>query len=257
MKRPKLGVNVDHVATVRQARGERYPDPVHAAVLAESAGADQITVHLRQDRRHIQDRDVRVLRETVGTRLNLEMGATEEMVDIATEIQPDMVTLVPERREERTTEGGLDAVRRADELAPVVDALQDAGCWVSFFIDPSAAQIRAASESDAELIELHTGDFCEASAAFHNRSESQSSRQAEYDRLVEAATLADGYDLHVAAGHGLNLENIAPVAAIPEIEEFNIGHSIVSRSVFVGFKEAVREMKEAILESREHGFDQV
>jgi pyridoxine 5-phosphate synthase len=257
MIRPKLGVNVDHVATVRQARGERYPDPVHAAVLAESAGADQITVHLRQDRRHIQDRDVRVLRETVGTRLNLEMGATDEMLEIATDIQPDMVTLVPERREERTTEGGLDAAGRADELAPVIESLQDAGCWVSLFIDPSAVQIRAAAESQAELIELHTGDFCDATAKFHNRTDDQTSRQDEYERLTEAATLADDYDLHVAAGHGLNLENIAPVAAIPEIEEFNIGHSIVSRSVFVGFEEAVREMKEAMLEAREHGFDHV
>lgn len=259
MLRPKLGVNVDHVATLREARGEHYPDPVHAAGLAESAGADQITVHLREDRRHIQDRDVRLLRETVETRLNLEMGATEEMVGIATEIAPDMVTLVPERREEQTTEGGLDVDGQREALQPVIGRLHEAGCWVSMFIDPEPVQIQASQELGAELIELHTGDYCEAPQLLRNKRKAAEhgdlDRSEEYDRLVGGAELAAELGLTVAAGHGLTLENVIPVAAIPQIEEFNIGHSIVSRSVFVGFEEAVREMIDALMTGREHGFD--
>lgn len=258
MIRPRLGVNVDHVATVREARGTDYPDPVHAAVLAENAGADQITVHLRLDRRHVNERDVRILRDTVKTRLNLEMSATDEMRKIAASIGPDMVTLVPERREEQTTEGGLAVHENRNMIGNFVESLEGCGAHVSFFIDPDPAQIRASSELGAELVELHTGDYCETSARFRNRYQStEEDRSDEYRRLKEAAELADDLDLHVAAGHGLNTNNVRPVAAIPEIEEFNIGHSIVSRAVLVGFEEAVREMKRALMEGREHGFDQV
>ena len=258
MLRPKLGVNVDHVATVREARGESYPDPTHAAVLAENAGCDQITVHLRLDRRHINERDVRVLRETVETRLNLEMAATDEMREIACEIQPDMVTLVPESRQEQTTEGGLAVAENRDRLAAFADELSDSGAHLSMFIDPEPKQIRASADLGAELVELHTGDYCEASARFRNRHEaSEQSRTAQLDRLRDGAELAAELDLHVAAGHGLNLHNVRPVAAIPEFEEFNIGHSIVSRAVFVGFEEAVREMKHALMEGREHRFDRI
>jgi pyridoxine 5-phosphate synthase len=171
MLRPRLGVNVDHVATVREARGTDYPDPVHAAVLAERAGADQITVHLRLDRRHIHERDVRTLRETTETRLNLEMAATDEMREIAAAIGPDMVTVVPERREEQTTEGGLDVTGQRDRLSAFVDELESSGAHVSFFIDPDSEQIRVSRELGAEIVELHTGDYCEASARFRNRAD--------------------------------------------------------------------------------------
>jgi len=252
---PRLGVNVDHVATVREARGETYPDPVRAAVLAESAGADQITVHLRLDRRHVNERDVRLLRRTVETRLNLEMAATDEMRAFALEVQPDMVTLVPERREEQTTEGGLAVAENRDRLEAFIVELRDSGAHVSLFIDPDPDQIRASAEIGADLVELHTGDFCDASQQFRNDHEAtDASRAEQLERLRDGAELAADRDLHVAAGHGLNINNIHPVAAIPEIEEFNIGHSIVSRSVLVGFEEAVREMREALLEGREHGY---
>lgn len=258
MIRPRLGVNVDHVATVREARGTSYPDPVHAAVLAEKAGADQITVHLRLDRRHVDERDVRVLRETTETRLNLEMAATDEMCAFAEDLEPDMVTLVPERRDEQTTEGGLAVTDHQDRLAGFVDALRSSGAHVSFFIDPAPDQIRASDELGAELVELHTGDYCEADARFRNRNRAEGhARSEELERLREGAQLADELGLHVAAGHGLNLNNVRPVAAIPEFEEFNIGHSIVSRAVLVGFEEAVRKMKRALMEGREHRFDYI
>ncbi len=256
MLRPKLGVNVDHVATVREARGTSYPDPIHAAALAESAGADQITVHLREDRRHIQERDVRLLRETVETRLNLEMGATEEMLEIALELEPDMVTVVPERRDEQTTEGGLDVVGQLDALDGYLDRLRQSGAHLSLFIDPDREQIEASAELGVELVELHTGDYCEAAGPFDNRTHSpDDDRREELERLRTGAERAADAGLHVAAGHGLNINNIRPVAAIPEFEEFNIGHSIVSRSVLVGFEEAVEEMIDALMEGREHGFD--
>lgn len=246
------------MATVREARGTTYPDPVRAAVLAERAGADQITVHLRLDRRHVDERDVRTLRDTVQTRLNLEMAATEEMREFAVSVGPDMVTLVPERREERTTEGGLDVEDQRDELVDFLADLEASGAHASLFIDPDPAQIRASAELGAELVELHTGDYCEASGRFRNRRDPTEHERAEQlRRLREGAELADELGLHVAAGHGLNLRNVRPVAAIPEFEEFNIGHSIVSRAVLVGFEEAVEEMNRALLEGREHGFDHV
>jgi pyridoxine 5-phosphate synthase len=242
MDRVTLGVNVDHVATLRQARGTRYPDPVAAAVLAELGGADQITIHLREDRRHIQERDLRILRETVQTRLNLEMAATKEMAKIAYEFKPDMVTLVPEKREELTTEGGLDVALNRDAVKEHVRFLQDGDIRVSLFVDPDIDQIRAAHTVSADAVELHTGAYCDA--------RSEPVRQNELARLVDAAKTCSKIGLQVYAGHGLNLQNVAGVAAIREITEFNIGHSIVSHAVFVGMTQAVREMKRAILEAR-------
>lgn len=233
MNRPNLGVNVDHVATVRNARGTRYPDPVEAALIAESAGADQITVHLREDRRHITDRDVRVLREVVGTRLNLEMAATEEMLDIALTVRPDMVTLVPERRQERTTEGGLDCAGAGTLLKRVSKTLVDAGIPLSMFIDPSVAQVDASRELGAPIIELHTGDYADAPAAHV---------QKHVCAIRTAAEYAHAQGIVVAAGHGLTTRNVRPLLRIPEIVEYNIGHSIIARAVFVGLEAAVREM---------------
>jgi pyridoxine 5-phosphate synthase len=242
MDRVTLGVNVDHVATLRQARGTTYPDPVAAAVLAELGGADQITIHLREDRRHIQERDLRIMRETVQTRLNLEMAATKEMAKIAYEFKPDIVTLVPEKREELTTEGGLDVALNRELVKEHVRFLQDGDIKVSLFIDPDIDQIRAAHKAGADAVELHTGAFCEA--------RSESVRKKELQRLVDSAKTCAKIGLATYAGHGLNLQNIDPVAAILEITEFNIGHSIVGRAVFVGMVEAVSEMKRAILEAR-------
>lgn len=230
----RLGVNVDHVATLREARGTRYPDPVTAAAMAELAGAHQITIHLREDRRHIQDRDLRILRQTVQTRLNLEMAATDEMLEIALAVRPDSVTLVPEKREEQTTEGGLDVGPAMETLAPICDHLMAADIAVSLFIDPSPEPIEAASRLDVDVVELHTGDFAEAS--------DDETRETELARLEEAARHAASCSLIVAAGHGLDYVNTPEVAAIDEIEELNIGHAIVARSVFVGFDQAVREM---------------
>ena len=245
--RPRLGVNVDHVATIRQARGTDYPDPVTAASLAELAGADQITIHLREDRRHIQDRDVRILRETVKTRLNLEMGATEEMLSIAQEVQPDMVTLVPEKREEQTTEGGLDVVKNSQFLTDYIARLRDCGAHISLFIDPEPNQIAASARLDVDIVELHTGDYCEASQPFTNENRpTEFDRKKELSRLAEGARVADALDLIVAAGHGLDYKNVLDVAAISEFEEFNIGHSIVARAVLVGFERAVAEMIDAL-----------
>jgi pyridoxine 5-phosphate synthase len=230
----RLGVNVDHVATLRQARRASYPDPVAAAALAELGGAQQITIHLREDRRHIQDRDLRVLRETVQTLLNLEMAATPEMVKVAYEHKPNMVTLVPERREEITTEGGLDANAQRDALRKIVKNLKDGDLPVSLFIDPDLEQVRASHKLDANQVELHTGRYCEA--------RNERDRQLELTRILDAAKAAAKLGLRVAAGHGLNYDNVQPIVAIEEIEELNIGHSIVSRAVLVGFERAVRDM---------------
>jgi pyridoxine 5-phosphate synthase len=230
----KLGVNVDHIATVRQARGGVEPDPVTAAAIAEMAGADSITVHLREDRRHIQDRDLTLLRQTVKTRLNLEMAATEEMVGIALQVRPDYVTLVPERREELTTEGGLDVLRHRPQLESSIARLRQAGIIVSIFVDADLRQVEACQQAGADYIEIHTGCYCEAKGA-----EAAAAELGKIEAAIRASHLCG---LGVNAGHGLNYHNIRPVAALSGIEEFNIGHSIVSRALFVGFERAVREM---------------
>jgi len=230
----KLGVNVDHVATVRQARGTTEPDPVAAAVLAELAGAEGITVHLREDRRHIQDRDVRVLRETVQTRLNLEMAATDEMVRIACEILPDCVTLVPEKRQELTTEGGLDVFGNRQNLEKQITLLRSAGILVSLFVDPDETQIEASTTVGADYIEIHTGTYCDAP--------DEPTRRAELSKIEAAIRTGRRLGLGINAGHGLNYRNISPVLALGGIEEFNIGHSIISRAILVGMEKAVREM---------------
>lgn len=234
---PTLGVNIDHVATVRQARRTVEPDPVAAAVFAELAGADGITVHLREDRRHIQDRDVQLLRQTVQTHLNLEMAATEAMVTIALAIQPDYITLVPERREEVTTEGGLNVAQQKDRLEGVVQTLQGAGIPVSLFIDPDPSQVEASAAIQAEFIELHTGRYAEAKGT---------AQTAELQQLAQSLSQAKALGLRVNAGHGLTYQNVHPIAQLEGIEELNIGHSIISRSILVGLERAVREMKLAM-----------
>lgn len=233
-----LCVNVDHVATLRQARGGSEPDPVEAARIVERAGSTGVTIHLREDRRHILDADVRAIRAIVRGHLNLEMAATEEMTGIALEVRPHIVTLVPERREERTTEGGLDVVGGGKSLFGRIGRLREAGIRVSPFIAPDERQIRASAESGAEEIELHTGPYCHAFA--------RGASSAELDALIRGAALGRELGLVVNAGHGLNLRNVAPVAVIAEMSELNIGHSIVSRAVFVGLHEAVSEMAAAI-----------
>lgn len=233
-----LGVNIDHVATIRQARRTVEPDPVAAAVLAELGGADGITVHLREDRRHIQDRDVRLLRETVRTHLNLEMAPTEEMVAIALSIKPDYVTLVPEKREEVTTEGGIDIVANLDRFTNVVNQLQGAGIPVSWFIDAETTQIEASAKTGAKFIELHTGKYADAI--------DEATRQQELDILTQGTQKAIANGLRVNAGHGLTYWNVYPLACIPGIEELNIGHTIISRAVLVGMERAVKEMKLAM-----------
>lgn len=231
---PKLSVNVDHIATIRQARGIDEPDPVAAAVLAELAGAHGITVHLREDRRHIQDRDVDVLRKTIKTQLNLEMAATEEMVSIALKTQPDIVTLVPEGRHELTTEGGLDVNLLKTGLKQKIGLLQQAGIRVSLFIEPDMEQIKACHRVGADLVEIHTGTYCEM------RTEKE--RLEQLRRIEVAGSTARKLGMRVSAGHGLNYRNVAAVAALPGFEEFNIGHSIVARAALVGMERAVREM---------------
>jgi len=235
---PTLGVNIDHVATIRQARRTVEPDPIAAAVLAELAGAEGITVHLREDRRHMQDRDVRLLRETVRTHLNLEMAATDEMVKIALEIKPDYVTLVPERREEVTTAGGLDIAGLIDPMMAEVDQLQSAGIPVSLFIDADETQIQAAAKSKAKFIELHTGQYAEA--------KNEDDRAAQLHLLKLGCEIATSLNLRINAGHGLTYWNVYPVGQLPGMEELNIGHTIISRAVLVGLERAVREMKLAI-----------
>ena len=234
----RLGVNVDHVATLRQARGGSEPDPVAAALLAELAGADGIVVHLREDRRHIQDRDLALLRQTVKTRLDLEMAADDAMVKIALDVKPHYVTLVPERRQELTTEGGLDVAGHKSRFKRVVDALQNGGIPVSLFIEPDADQIKASKAIGAEYIEIHTGRYANA--------QSEQASEAEFRAVVKAAQLAVRLKLGVNAGHGLNYVNIRKLTAISEIEEYNIGHSIVARALLVGLDQAVREMKQLI-----------
>ncbi|NES73362.1 MAG: pyridoxine 5'-phosphate synthase [Okeania sp. SIO2D1] len=235
---PTLGVNIDHVATIRQARRTVEPDPVAAAVLAELSGADGITVHLREDRRHIQERDVQILRQTVRTHLNLEMAPTTEMVAIALEIKPDYITLVPERREEVTTEGGLDVASNIPRMREVVSQLQGADIPVSMFIDPEKAQIEASAEIQAKFIELHTGCYAEAT--------DEATRHQELTILADGCKMAIAAGLRVNAGHGLTYWNVYPVACLEGMEELNIGHTIISRAVLVGMERAVREMKQAI-----------
>ncbi len=230
----RLAINVDHIATIRQARLASEPDPVAAAMFAELAGAHGIVVHLREDRRHIQDRDVAVLRKTIKTKMNLEMSATKEMVAIAQKLKPDVVTLVPEKRQELTTEGGLDVVLFETPLASVIETLHGSGIAVSLFIDPDAKHIKAAQRLEVDSIELHTGAFAEA--------RSFAKRQEEYERLITAARLAKKLEIGVHAGHGVDYQNILWLRNIQEIEEFSIGHSIIARAVLVGIDRAVREM---------------
>ncbi len=240
----RLGVNIDHVATVRQARGAVEPDPVAAALLAELAGAHGITVHIRGDRRHIQDRDLALLRATIKTRLNIEIAATQEMVDIARRIDPDVVTLVPERPEEVTTEGGLNLVDQVDVVGRAMERLKADGIEVSLFIDPDSHQIEAAGQLEAEAIELNTAAYAEAVPL--GVAEWKDEFQAQLHSLIKSSRQAAGLQLRVLAGHGLTYRNVRPVSDIPEIEELNIGHNIVSRAVLVGMERAVREMLEAM-----------
>ncbi|BAP17732.1 pyridoxine 5'-phosphate synthase [cyanobacterium endosymbiont of Epithemia turgida] len=233
-----LGVNIDHIATIRQARRTVEPDPIAAAVLAELGGANGITIHLREDRRHIQDIDVQLLRKTVRTHLNLEMAATDEMVLIALDIKPDYVTLVPEKREEITTEGGLDIVGNFYRLKEIVVCLQSADIPVSLFIDVQETQIQASADTQAQFIELHTGKYADAPNAIV--------RQKELEFLRQGCEQASNLGLRVNAGHGLTYKNVYPVACLPRIEELNIGHTIISRAVLVGMERAVREMKLAM-----------
>ncbi|MEM6161889.1 pyridoxine 5'-phosphate synthase [Erwinia sp. P6884] len=237
-----LGVNIDHVATVRNARGTHYPDPVQAAFVAEQAGADGITVHLREDRRHITDRDVQLLRQTIQTRMNLEMAVTDEMVDIACEIKPHFCCLVPEKREEVTTEGGLDVAGQLEKITLAASRLREAGILVSLFIDPDHQQIDAAMAAGAPYIEIHTGAYAEA--------EEGALRDAEFRRIRDAAAYAHDKGLKVNAGHGLTYHNVLPVAALPQMHELNIGHAIIGRAVMSGMAEAVSDMKALLREAR-------
>jgi pyridoxine 5-phosphate synthase len=236
-----LGINIDHVATVRQARRAPYPDPVHAALLAEQAGADNITLHLREDRRHIQDRDVRALRPLLLTRMNLEMGLTDEMVRIALDVRPQDCCLVPEKRQEITTEGGLDVAADVERVAAGVRELAAAGIRVALFVAPDLAQIDASKRSGAQVVELHTGTYAEASGSAQAR---------ELDRLSSAAKRAASLGLEVHAGHGLTYHNVAPIAAIREIVELNIGHCIIARAIFTGLDAAVRDMRALMIGAR-------
>ncbi len=235
---PRLSVNIDHIATLRQARKGVEPEPVAAAVIAELAGAAGIIVHLREDRRHIQDRDLRLLRQTVQTRLNLEMAATDEMQRISLEVKPDIVTLVPEKREELTTEGGLDVAARVSALHEYVQRIQNAGIPVSLFVDPDEKQIAASKKTGARWVEIHTGAYANA--------ENETERDREFHKILEAAKLAASLGLRVGAGHGLNYVNVKRIADIPEVEELNIGHSIISRAALAGLERAVRDMIGAI-----------
>ena len=237
-----LGVNIDHVATLRQARGTTYPDPVNAALICEQAGAEGITLHLREDRRHIQDDDVRRMRPLLKTHMNLEMADTSEMVEFAKEIKPQHVCLVPEKRQEVTTEGGLDVLGHFEEVKAATQALTAIGCDVSLFIDADIAQIDAALACGAPTIELHTGAYADA--------ETTEAQQYELERIVKGAEYAAAKGLVVNAGHGLNLENVTPIAQIPQIHELNIGHSIIADAVFVGLAQAVQQMKAVIKAAR-------
>lgn len=230
----KLAVNVDHIATLREARKINYPDPVAAAIAAETAGADGIVVHLREDRRHIGERDVRILRQVVQTKLILEMASTSEMLGIALDIKPESVTLVPEKREELTTEGGLDLITHQDTIGESVSLLKNAGITVSIFIDPDLDQIKTAHKIDADMIEIHTGAFCDATTDIEGKK--------EFSRIVDAAKMADKLKLGVNAGHGLCYKTIKAFKGLQEIDEFSIGHSIVARATLTGMEQAVRDM---------------
>lgn len=235
---PALGINIDHIATLRQQRGTRYPDPVSAAALAEEAGADQITVHLREDRRHIQDTDVRLLRKTVRTQLNLEMALSPEIIEIALEVRPDIVTIVPERRQELTTEGGLDVRKVAKLLSNAIPKFRDNAITVSLFLEPDVAVIHMAKELGANAVEIHTGRYAEVAPT---------ARDAELNRIQVAADAVAQGKMRVVAGHGLNYENIRTlVKTVPLIAEYNIGHSIIARATFVGLAQAVKEMKQLL-----------
>jgi pyridoxine 5-phosphate synthase len=235
---PKLSLNVDHVATVREARKIDQPDPVLAAGMAELAGVDGITIHVRGDRRHIQERDLEILRKTVKTKLNVEMAATQEMIRIACDVLPDIVTLVPERPEEITTEGGLNVPHHRDVIRNAAGLFREHGIELSLFVDPDFDQIKAARDVGAQVIEINTGRYCEAKNA--------ADREREYRLILDSIRLATKLRLEVAAGHGLNVKNVGPIAAIPEVRELNIGHSIIARAIFVGIERAVREMIEAM-----------
>lgn len=242
MKPIYLGVNIDHVATVRQARGSQYPEPVHAALLAEQAGADGITVHLREDRRHIQDRDVFLLKDTIQTRLNFEMGVTDEMLGIALKLNPEFCCLVPEKRQELTTEGGLDVAGQFERINSAVQLLADQGILVSLFIDADERQIEAAARCKAPYIEIHTGGYADATSV--------SAQQAELQRITKAAVFAEQCGIIVNAGHGLHFHNVQPIAAIPQMHELNIGHALIARAIFTGLGPAVSEMKRLMVEAR-------
>lgn len=238
----ELGVNIDHVATLRQARHTAYPDPIEAALVAESAGADAITLHLREDRRHIQDRDVEILRQKLTTRMNLESAITDEMIAIALKIKPHDICLVPERREELTTEGGLDVVKYFDTVKSACHRLGEAGIRVSLFINADPLQIDAAARAGAPVIEIHTGAYADALTP--------EVQQKQFEAVLGAVGVGVNLGLKVNAGHGLHYGNVQPIAAIREISELNIGHAIVARAIFVGFKQAVQEMKQSMLEAR-------
>lgn len=240
-----LGVNIDHIATLRNARGTQYPDPVQAAFIAEQAGADGITIHLREDRRHITDRDVTLLSQTIQTRMNLEMAVTDEMLDIACEVKPVFCCLVPEKRQEVTTEGGLDVAGQLDKMTLAVSRLVDAGISVSLFIDADIRQIDAAVAVGATYIEIHTGRYADA--------ENELEQLAELKRIAHAATYAAGKGLKVNAGHGLTYHNVQAIAALPEIYELNIGHAIIGRAVMSGLAAAVAEMKALMTDARRNG----
>jgi pyridoxine 5-phosphate synthase len=244
MKQPVLlGVNIDHIATLRNARGTTYPEPVTAAAIAEQAGADGITIHLREDRRHIVDRDVFLLKETLETRMNLEMAVTDEMLSIAEKVKPTYVCLVPEKREELTTEGGLDVVANEAAISNACERLANVGIQVSLFIDADTSQIDAAKRCGAPLIELHTGGYADA--------QSEKELATELNRIQQAASYAHNMGIQVNAGHGLHYHNVQPIAKIPEIIELNIGHAIIGRAVFSGLQQAVTEMKRLIVEARQ------
>lgn len=243
MSRPiYLGVNIDHVATLRQARGTRYPDPLKAALDAEEAGADGITLHFREDARHIQKHDVLRFKESLQTRMNLELAVTDDMVGLAEQVKPEHVCFVPEKREELTTEGGLDVVSHFDAVQVATTRLNQVGSEVSLFIDPVTSQIEAACEAGAKVIELHTGCYADATTP--------TEQLRELERLQTAAVFADDMGLTVNAGHGLHYHNVKPIAAIPEIHELNIGHAMIAHAVFVGLKQAVKEMKQCMWEGR-------
>ncbi|CAH9050735.1 Pyridoxine 5'-phosphate synthase [Pseudoalteromonas sp. CIP111854] len=238
-----LGINVDHIATLRQARGTSYPDPAHAACVAEHAGADGITIHLREDRRHIQDRDVYVMAKTIQTRMNLEIAVTDEMLTIAQEVKPEYVCLVPEKREELTTEGGLDVIGNQTKITEAVKLLASAGIKVSLFIDADKAQIDAAKATGAPYIEIHTGAYADA----HNDKE----QAQELERIREGVQYAHSIGIIVNAGHGLHYHNVKPIAQMPEIYELNIGHAIIARAAIDGLDKAVRDMKRLMIEARQ------